>query len=256
MDPSSSTSSPTSLVVSDDVVDNAVLDPLFGTHYVVAVGVALDPLVVLARVLGEDLVEATLGHEELFGVDLHVRSLAGEPADARLVQKYARVRQGVPLVLGARGEQEGPHGGGHAEGRRGDIRLDELNGVVDCKARRDAAAGGVYVQVDVLLGVLALEMQELGHYGVGHLVIYGGPEKDDAVLQEPGVDIHGPLPTRTLLYNVGDDVVYLVAHSCSSRSSLSITPAFASTGSSSSAGSSASSIGTGTALSARKSRAF
>src|ERR671913_1472139 len=88
------------LVVPDDIVDYAVLDPLFGTHYVVAVGVALDPIVVLARVFGEDLVQAALGHDELFGVDLHVGGLSGKPADARLVQEYARVRQGVPLFLG------------------------------------------------------------------------------------------------------------------------------------------------------------
>src|SRR5829696_3071159 len=242
------------LMVPDDVVDNAVLDPLFGTHYVVAVGVALDPLVILPCVGGEDLVQAALGHDELFGVDLYVRGLAGQPADARLVQEYARVRQGVPLVLGAGGEQEGPHRGGHPEGCRGDVGLDELHGVVDRKSCRDAATRGVDVEVDVLLWVLALEVQELRHYGVGHLVIYGGPEEDDAVLQQSRVDVHGPLPTRALLYDVGDDVVY--AHCCSSRSSLSVAPALASTGASSSAASSSSGIGTGTAFSTRKSRAF
>src|SRR5215216_1880368 len=250
-----------SLMVPDDVVDNAVLDPLFGTHYVVAVCVALDPLVILPCVGGEDLVQAALGHDELFGVDLHVRGLTGEPADARLVQEYARIRQGVPLVLGTGGEQEGPHRRRHAEGRSRDVGLDELHGVVDRKTGRDAAARGVDVEVDVLFGVLALEVQELRHYGVGHLIIHGCPEEDDAVLEKPRVDVHGPLPTRALLYNVGDNVVYAVAHSCSSRSSLSVTPALASTGSSSSAGSSASSSsssgkGTGTAFSTRKSRAL
>src|SRR5215203_3750900 len=244
------------LMVPDDVVDNAVLDPLFGTHYVVAVGVALDPLVILPCVGGEDLVQAALGHVELFGVDLYVRGLAGQPADARLVQEYARVRQGVPLVLGAGGEQEGPHRGGHPEGRRGDVGFDELHGVVDRKSCRDAATRGIDVEVDVLLWILALQVQELRHYGVGDLVIYWGPEEDDAVLEQPRVDVHGPLPTRALLYNVGDDVVY--AHCCSSRSSLFV--ALASTGSSSSAGSSSSisssGIGTGTAFSTRKSRAF
>src|ERR671921_270267 len=236
------------LMVSDDVVDNAVLDPLFGTHYVVAVGVALDPLVILPCVGGEDLVQATLGHDELFGVDLYVRGLSGQPADARLVQEYARVGQGVPLFLGAGGEQEGPHRSGHPEGRRGDVGLDELHGVVDRKSCRDAASWGIDVEVDVLLWVLALQVQELRHYGVGDLVIYWGPEEDDAVLEQPRVDVHGPLPTRALLYNIWDDVVY--AHCCSSRSSLSVTPALASTGSSSSG------IGTGTAFSTRKSRAF
>src|ERR671920_842225 len=185
------------LVVPDDVVDNAVLDALFGTHYVVAVGVALDPLVILPGVFGEDLVQAPLGHDELLGVDLHVGGLTREPADARLVQQYARVRQGVSLVLGPGGEQEGPHRGGHAE-------------------------------------------------------------EDDAVLEEPRVDVHGPLPTRALLYDVWDDVVY--AHCRSSRSWLSVAPALASSGSSSSAvfssSVSSSGIGTGTAFSTRKSRAF
>src|SRR5918995_254573 len=147
------------LVVPDDVVDNAVLDPLFGTHYVVAVGVALDPLVILPGVFGENLVQAPLGHDELLGVDLHVGGLTREPADARLVQQYARVRQGVSLVLGSGGEQEGPHRGGHAEGRRRDVGLDELHGVVDRKPRRDGTTRGVYVQVDVLFGVLALQVQ-------------------------------------------------------------------------------------------------
>src|SRR5919112_1043857 len=179
------------LVVPDDVVDNAVLDALFGTHYVVAVGVALDPLVILPGVFGEDLVQAPLGHDELLGVDLHVGGLTREPADARLVQQYARVRQGVSLVLGPGGEQEGPHRGGHAE-------------------------------------------------------------EDDAVLEEPRVDVHGPLPTRALLYDVWDDVVY--AHCRSSRSWLSVAPA--STGSSLSAACSSSGIVAGTAFSTRKSRAF
>src|ERR687886_622092 len=92
---------PGNLVVPDDVVDNAVLDALLGAHDVVAVGVLLDPLVVLPRVLGEDLVQAPLGHDELFGVDLDVRSLPGEPSDARLVQEYPGVRKRVPLALGA-----------------------------------------------------------------------------------------------------------------------------------------------------------
>src|SRR5215204_3631689 len=56
------------LMVPDDVVDNAVLDPLFGTRYVVAVGVALDPLVILACILGKDLVQAALGRCVLFCV--------------------------------------------------------------------------------------------------------------------------------------------------------------------------------------------
>src|SRR3712207_287953 len=99
---------PSPLVLGDYVVDDAVLDSLVGTHYVVAVGVALDPVVGLARVGREDLVEASLGHNELLGVDLHVGGLTRQPADARLVQQDARVRERVPLALGPRREQERP----------------------------------------------------------------------------------------------------------------------------------------------------
>src|SRR5215217_3916958 len=99
------------LVVGYYVVDDAVLDGLIGTHYVVPVGVALDPLVRLPRVGGEELVEAALGHDELLGVDLHVRRLTGQTTDARLVQQYPRVGQRVPLALGPRREQESPHRG-------------------------------------------------------------------------------------------------------------------------------------------------
>src|ERR687894_1735204 len=67
--------SPKSLVVLYDGVYDAVLDGLVRTHYVVAVGIALDPLVGLARVGRQDLVETPLGHDELLGVDLHVGGL-------------------------------------------------------------------------------------------------------------------------------------------------------------------------------------
>src|SRR3712207_3046950 len=91
------TASPVSLlVVLDDVVYDAVVDGLVRTHYVVAVGVALDPVVGLPRVLGEDLIQAPLGHDELLGVDLHVGGLPREAAHARLVQEDPRVRQRVP----------------------------------------------------------------------------------------------------------------------------------------------------------------
>src|SRR5215217_967609 len=88
---SSSPDSSSPLVVLYDVIYDAVLDGLIGTHYVVPIRVALYSLVRLSRVLGEDLVQAPLGHDELLGVDLHVRGLPREAADARLVQEDARV---------------------------------------------------------------------------------------------------------------------------------------------------------------------
>src|SRR5919112_3250697 len=198
------------LVILYDVVNDAVLDGLVRAHYVVSVGVALDPLVGLTRVLREDLVQAPLGHYELLGVDLHVRSLSCEATNARLVQENPRVRQRVPLALGAGREQKRPHRRRHPQGRRDDVRLDELHGVVDRESGRDAAARGVYVEVDVLLWVLALQVEKLGHDGVGHLVVNRGAKEDDAVFQEPRVDVHRALPARALLYYVGDHGLRIV----------------------------------------------
>src|SRR5919206_3860907 len=125
---------PFPLVVLYDVVYDAVLDSLLRAHYVVSVSVALDPLVGLARVLGEDLVEASLSHDELLGMDLHVRGLPSEAANARLVQEYPRVRQRIALALRAGSEEEGAHRGRHPKGRCDDVRLNELHSVVDGEA--------------------------------------------------------------------------------------------------------------------------
>src|SRR5215216_634746 len=128
---------------------------------------------------------------------------------------------------------------------------------------RHAAARRVDVQVYVLLGVLALQVQKLRHDGVGHLVVHRRPQKDDAVLQEARVDVHRPLAARALLNNVGDHCLWIVvAHYRSSLSSFSVAPAstFAATDASPDSASPApgasSGIGAATAFSTRKSRAF
>ena len=143
----------------DDPVDDAVLDRVFGTKYVVAVGVTLDPLVVLAGALGEDLVHAPLLLHDLTRVDLHVGGLPAETLYGRLVQQDARVGQRAPLALGPGREQERPRRSGHAQRRRGNVGVDELHGVVHRQHRRAAPARRVYVQVDVLLRVLRVQVQ-------------------------------------------------------------------------------------------------
>src|SRR5215210_5874170 len=145
------------LVLADDVVYDAVLDAFLRTHYVVAVGVALYLLVGLARVVRKDLVEAPLGPDELLSVYLHVRRLPREPTDARLVQQYACIRQGVALPLGPGRQEEGAHRSRHPERCSNDVGFHEPHRVVDGQARRDAPAGRVYVDVDVLVRILALQ---------------------------------------------------------------------------------------------------
>jgi len=54
-----------------------------------------------------------------------------------------------------------------------------LHGVVDREQRRDVPARRVDIQVDVLVGVLILQVQELGHDEVADRVVDGRAEEHD-----------------------------------------------------------------------------
>ena len=97
--------------------------------------------------------------------------------------------QGVALALGAGAQQELPHRRAQAHAHRGHVAADELHDVVDGHAGRDRAARRVDVQPDVLGRVLALQVEELGADHVGDLVVDVGAEGDDAVAQQPVVDV-------------------------------------------------------------------
>src|SRR5215471_19327272 len=65
-----------SLPLLEDLVDQAVVDGLLRAHEPVAVRVGDDSLERLARVLGQDVLEAPLQVEDLAGADLDVGRLA------------------------------------------------------------------------------------------------------------------------------------------------------------------------------------
>ena len=69
---------------------------------------------------------------------------------------------------------------------------------------RHAAAGRVDVQVDVGLRIVRLQEQQLRDEAVGHLVVHRRAEQDDAVLQQPAVDVHRPLFAAALFDDVGN----------------------------------------------------
>src|SRR4029077_6036984 len=71
----------------------------------------------------------------------------------------------------------------------GDVAADELHRVVDRHAGGDRATGAVDVQPDVLLLVLALEVEQLGAQLVGDVVVDGGAEQHDAVLEQAVEDV-------------------------------------------------------------------
>ena len=96
--------------------------------------------------------------------------------------------RGVALALGAAGEQELSHRGGHADADRDDVVRDELHRVVDGHAGGDRAARRVDVEVDVLLRVLGGEQQHLRADRVRVVVAHLRAEPDDALFQQPVVD--------------------------------------------------------------------
>ena len=115
-----------------------------------------------------------------------------------------RVGQRHPLALGARAEQESTHGGGHAHGDGGHITLDVLHGVVDGHARSDAAAGAVDIELDILVGILSLQVEQLGHNQAGSGVVDLLRQEDDAVVQQTGKNIIAALAAAGLLNNIGN----------------------------------------------------
>ena len=144
-----------------DAVDQAVRLGLLGAHEPVAVHVPLDGLDRLAGVLGVERVHLAAEVEDLPGLDLDVGG--GALGAARgLVDHDPRVGQGAPLALGAGRQQERAHRGGHAHADGVHRRPQVLHGVVDGHAGRDHAARRVDVEVDVLVGVVGLEEEQLG----------------------------------------------------------------------------------------------
>ena len=101
---------------------------------------------------------------------------------------WSRIRacgQGQALARRAGRQQHGGGRGGLPEADRGDVGLDVLHRVVDGEQRGDVATGGVDVDVDVLVGVLGLEVQQLGADQVGDRVVDRRAQEDDVLLEQP-----------------------------------------------------------------------
>ena len=108
------------------------------------------------------------------------------------------------LALGAARQQQRAHRHRDADADRLHVGLDELHRVVDREARVHRPARRVDVQRDVLVRVLGLEVQQLGDDQVRDLVVHGCPQEDDALVQQPAVDVEGALASRRLLDHHGD----------------------------------------------------
>ena len=132
----------------------------------------------------------------------------------------ARVRQREAPALGAGGEEQGAHRRrlAHADGGYG--RLHVLHRVIDGEARGHRPARAVDVEIDVLVRVLALQEEHLGDDHVGHVVVHGGTEEDDAVLEEPREDVPAALAAVSLLDDRRDDEALCIQ--CTARSGVAV----------------------------------
>jgi hypothetical protein len=149
-------------------------------------------------VVGKDVVELVLDAEDLGGLDLDVARLTLGSAQ-RLVDHDAGVRQGIPFSRRAGRQEHGTHAGRLPDTDGADIGLDVLHGVVDRHAGRHDPARTVDVDRNVLFGILGFEEEELGDDQVGQVILDATTDENDAVLEEPGINVVCPFPATALL---------------------------------------------------------
>ena len=115
---------------------------------------------------------------------------------------HLSIGQGNALTLGTGGQQECTHTGSHtnADGRH--IAFDILHGIIDCHACRDGTTGAVDVHLNVLVGILCLQIQQLRNYQAGSCIIHLFAQEDDAVVEQAGENIIRPLSPVGLLHNI------------------------------------------------------
>src|SRR5581483_5786230 len=189
----------------DDLVDEAVLDRLLPREEEVAVGVLLDSLEALTRVLHEDVVHLLAEPDDLARLDVDVRRLPLHPAE-RLMDHDPRVRQREALPLRAGCQKPRRHARRLPHAERRDLRLDVLHGVVDREAGGHRAARRIDVHVDVLLRVLGLEEEQLRDHQVREVITDRRTEDDDAIAKKPRVDVVGTLSASRLLDDDGNEI--------------------------------------------------
>jgi len=191
---------------ADDVIDETVGLSVLGGHKAIAVGIFFDGLECLARVVSHDFVQAFFSAKNFLSLDADIGGLALGAAEG-LMDHDPRVGQAVPFAFGARGEKDSSHASGLADAVGIHLAGDVLHGVINSEASGDITTRRVDIDTDVLLWVFHLEEEELGDDGIGHGVINGGADKDDAVFKEPGVDVVGAFATAGLFNDARYEIV-------------------------------------------------
>ena len=156
--------------------------------------------------LGEYLTEHLLGLEDLLGLDLDVRGLAGDAAPG-LVQHDLGVGQGEAIAFGSGGQNHGAArlGSTDAVGRHG--RADEAHGVVDGHGIVDGAAGRVDIEADLASPLEVVQIEHLHDDFGGAGVVDFADQEDDSILEQHVVETHLTvalvLPAAVLTVRIG-----------------------------------------------------
>jgi hypothetical protein len=93
------------------------------------------------------------------------------------------------LALGAGRQQDSGHAGAHPDAICANIGPDHAHRVVDRETGVDLAAWRIEVDADVGFRIVMIEKEQLRHQQVGNLAIDRCAEKDDAVLEQPRVNV-------------------------------------------------------------------
>ena len=125
-------------------------------------------------------------------MDFDIRGLALKTA-RRLVDHDLTVGECKTHARLTGGQQKSPHARRPAHADRGDRRGDVAHGVVDGQTGRHRPAGGIDVQVDFLFRILGLQEKKLGADQRRHGVVDLRAQKHNTVLEQPGINIIGPL---------------------------------------------------------------
>jgi hypothetical protein len=190
----------------DDLVDETVGECLTSHHELVAFGIELHLLKLLARVLRDEFIEEILRTDNVFRVNRDIRRLAFRTTE-RLVNHDLGMREREALALGATHENHGTAGSRHTKTHCGDIGLHVLHRVVHGERGRHLTAGGIDVEDHIFLGILLFKEEELSDDGIGDIVIDRRTKEDDALFEQAGIYVVHALTKLRLFDNRRHDEV-------------------------------------------------
>ena len=105
----------------------------------------------------------------------------------------------VTLAFRSGAEQHRAHACGDAHAIGVHVASHELHRVIDRQTRGDGTTRRVDIDVDVLLGVFHLQKQHLRDDKIGDVIVNRSANENDAVFQQPGIDVERALSPAGLL---------------------------------------------------------